>query len=225
MGGERRFRADRGDGGAARAHRSGKDRRADGTKPRCYRRCVCYRGRGTGLARCAQRRVCGYSLSAHGRVANFVARPRVTREHAAMRDSIYVNAPADCWSRSALDSRRGPVFRVAARHARRAGRARRHGRGLWRLRRLLHLVAISSRCGAHETAALDRIGARQSAARCPGARNGTCHGIRRPGSLPRCSPNGGCSIYPHRPETCRTYDCRVFTAAGMNAGRRKVRDQ
>jgi hypothetical protein len=30
--------------------------------------------------------------------------------------------------------------------------------------------------------------------------------------------NGGCSIYSHRPETCRTYDCRVFTAAGMKAG-------
>jgi hypothetical protein len=29
---------------------------------------------------------------------------------------------------------------------------------------------------------------------------------------------GGCSIYSHRPETCRTYDCRIFTAAGMNAG-------
>ncbi|HUQ11510.1 MAG TPA: YkgJ family cysteine cluster protein [Steroidobacteraceae bacterium] len=30
--------------------------------------------------------------------------------------------------------------------------------------------------------------------------------------------DGNCSIYQHRPETCRTYDCRVFTAAGMNAG-------
>jgi Fe-S-cluster containining protein len=29
---------------------------------------------------------------------------------------------------------------------------------------------------------------------------------------------GGCSIYSHRPDTCRTYDCRIFTAAGMNAG-------
>jgi hypothetical protein len=28
----------------------------------------------------------------------------------------------------------------------------------------------------------------------------------------------GCSIYPDRPETCRTYDCRVFAAAGMPAG-------
>ena len=29
---------------------------------------------------------------------------------------------------------------------------------------------------------------------------------------------GGCSIYPHRPDTCRSYDCRVFAAAGINAG-------
>jgi Fe-S-cluster containining protein len=36
----------------------------------------------------------------------------------------------------------------------------------------------------------------------------------------RCPMFGGagCSIYPHRPETCRTYDCRIFTAAGMEAG-------
>lgn len=25
-----------------------------------------------------------------------------------------------------------------------------------------------------------------------------------------------CSIYPHRPRTCRTYDCRVFPAAGID---------
>jgi Fe-S-cluster containining protein len=25
----------------------------------------------------------------------------------------------------------------------------------------------------------------------------------------------GCSIYEHRPRTCRTYDCRVFAAAGL----------
>jgi hypothetical protein len=24
-----------------------------------------------------------------------------------------------------------------------------------------------------------------------------------------------CSIYEHRPRTCRTYDCRVFAAAGV----------
>lgn len=29
---------------------------------------------------------------------------------------------------------------------------------------------------------------------------------------------GGCTIYSHRPDTCRTYDCRVFSAAGMDAG-------
>jgi hypothetical protein len=25
----------------------------------------------------------------------------------------------------------------------------------------------------------------------------------------------GCSIYEHRPLTCRTYDCRIFPAAGL----------
>ncbi|HET9864446.1 MAG TPA: YkgJ family cysteine cluster protein [Steroidobacteraceae bacterium] len=30
--------------------------------------------------------------------------------------------------------------------------------------------------------------------------------------------DGGCTIYPQRPDTCRTYDCRVFTAAGIDAG-------
>ena len=29
---------------------------------------------------------------------------------------------------------------------------------------------------------------------------------------------GNCSIYSHRPETCRTYDCRVFAAAGTTPG-------
>ena len=27
--------------------------------------------------------------------------------------------------------------------------------------------------------------------------------------------DAGCSIYEHRPRTCRTYDCRVFPAAGV----------
>jgi Fe-S-cluster containining protein len=31
-----------------------------------------------------------------------------------------------------------------------------------------------------------------------------------------------CSIYEHRPNTCRTYDCRVFAAAGLDAGADKV---
>jgi Fe-S-cluster containining protein len=69
----------------------------------------------------------------------------------------------------------------------------------------------------HETATIERIGAHRLRP-APGAGNdsllmgfdsqGHCHMFA----------NGGCSIYSHRPETCRTYDCRVFTAAGMNAG-------
>jgi len=34
--------------------------------------------------------------------------------------------------------------------------------------------------------------------------------------------DAGCSIYAHRPETCRTYDCRIFAAAGMQAGEGKT---
>jgi uncharacterized protein len=28
--------------------------------------------------------------------------------------------------------------------------------------------------------------------------------------------DGACSIYEHRPRTCRTYDCRVFAASGLD---------
>jgi hypothetical protein len=28
--------------------------------------------------------------------------------------------------------------------------------------------------------------------------------------------DGGCSIYEHRPRTCRTYDCRIFAAAAVD---------
>ena len=30
--------------------------------------------------------------------------------------------------------------------------------------------------------------------------------------------DGGCSIYDHRPRTCRTYDCRIFPATGIDPG-------
>ena len=33
----------------------------------------------------------------------------------------------------------------------------------------------------------------------------------------------GCSIYEHRPRTCRTYDCRVFPATGLEPDEGKER--
>lgn len=30
--------------------------------------------------------------------------------------------------------------------------------------------------------------------------------------------SGRCSIYAHRPQTCKDYDCRIFAAAGIEAG-------
>lgn len=35
----------------------------------------------------------------------------------------------------------------------------------------------------------------------------------------------GCSIYEHRPQTCRTYDCRVFEAAGITADQPLIRER
>jgi Fe-S-cluster containining protein len=70
---------------------------------------------------------------------------------------------------------------------------------------------------AHETKALEHIGA-DNLRPAPGATHGAqLMGFDEQGHC-NMFENGECSIYPHRPETCRTYDCRVFTAAGMNAG-------
>ena len=35
--------------------------------------------------------------------------------------------------------------------------------------------------------------------------------------------NNGCSIYAHRPQTCRNYDCRIFPATGLTLGEEKPR--
>lgn len=73
---------------------------------------------------------------------------------------------------------------------------------------------------AHETAALRHIPAEHltPAPDDPGTRH---MGFDSSGHCPMFAA-GGCSIYPHRPETCHTYDCRIFSAAGMNAGETRV---
>jgi hypothetical protein len=42
------------------------------------------------------------------------------------------------------------------------------------------------------------------------------------GRCPLLDEAGLCSIYDHRPLTCRTYDCRVFAAAGIDADREAI---
>ncbi len=37
------------------------------------------------------------------------------------------------------------------------------------------------------------------------------------GRCPMLAEDGICTIYDHRPRTCRVYDCRVFAAAGVDA--------
>ena len=70
---------------------------------------------------------------------------------------------------------------------------------------------------AHETAALARIGP-ENLRPVPGGTNGSMLMGFEPSGHCFMFVNGGCSIYQDRPETCRTYDCRVFAAAGMQAG-------
>ena len=68
-----------------------------------------------------------------------------------------------------------------------------------------------------ETAALNRI-PRQVLAPAPGQPKGhVLMGYDANGRCPMLA-NGKCSIYEHRPKTCRKYDCRIFTAAGILAG-------
>lgn len=45
-------------------------------------------------------------------------------------------------------------------------------------------------------------------------------GYDEKGQCPMLS-GGKCSIYDHRPYTCRTYDCRIFTAAGISLDNEK----
>jgi Fe-S-cluster containining protein len=37
--------------------------------------------------------------------------------------------------------------------------------------------------------------------------------------------DGACSIYEHRPRTCRTYDCRVFPATGVDADKPAIAER
>jgi len=68
-----------------------------------------------------------------------------------------------------------------------------------------------------ETEVLKRID-RALLVAAPGQSPGTMlMGYDKQGACPQLV-NRQCAIYDHRPETCRSYDCRVFTAAGLVAG-------
>lgn len=45
------------------------------------------------------------------------------------------------------------------------------------------------------------------------------------GRCPMLDTAGRCSIYDRRPRTCRTYDCRVFAAAGIDADRAEITER
>jgi Fe-S-cluster containining protein len=69
----------------------------------------------------------------------------------------------------------------------------------------------------HETRALAAIG-KENLEPAPGPGNpNLLMGYLPNGHCPMFG-NGGCTIYQDRPDTCRTYDCRVFSATAMKAG-------
>lgn len=72
-----------------------------------------------------------------------------------------------------------------------------------------------------ETAAMNRIGAENLEPGPPGNPAARLLGFRPNGHC-RMLVSRECSIYADRPETCRSYDCRVFAAAGMDAGEGKT---
>jgi Fe-S-cluster containining protein len=69
---------------------------------------------------------------------------------------------------------------------------------------------------AHETSVLARIGERHLEPE-PLPDGSRLMGFDAAGHC-RMFSGGRCAIYSDRPETCRTYDCRVYAAAGLSAG-------
>ncbi|MCB1000545.1 MAG: YkgJ family cysteine cluster protein [Ilumatobacteraceae bacterium] len=67
--------------------------------------------------------------------------------------------------------------------------------------------------GADETEALAHIPA-DLRTPAPGRPGDVVIGYDAEGRCPLLGENG-CTIYDHRPRTCRVYDCRVFEAAGI----------
>ena len=87
------------------------------------------------------------------------------------------------------------------------------GRAVRRVHRLLHLVAIRPHRARRDRHALPY----PAELRFPAPRLPHGHvllGYDKRGHCPMLVDNQ-CSIYAHRPRTCRTYDCRVFPAAGL----------
>ena len=101
------------------------------------------------------------------------------------------------------------------------------GRGRRALRRLLRVlrdVALRARRPGGD-ARRSRGSPGSSCSRRPDTRRGTL--LMGYDGTGRCPMLGGgrCSIYEDRPRTCRTYDCRVFAAAGIAADRDPITRQ
>ena len=74
--------------------------------------------------------------------------------------------------------------------------------------------------GPEETDTLARIPA-QLLVPAPGQPGHRVMGYDERGHCPMLV-DGACSIYAHRPKTCRAYDCRIYAAAGVETGKPEI---
>jgi len=96
-------------------------------------------------------------------------------------------------------------------------------------------VACGDCCACCSTSHFVHVGPEEGGARAalpsellfpaPGQPEGTALlGYDEHGCCPMLT-EGRCSVYEHRPLTCRIYDCRVFAAAGLDADRGAITAQ
>ena len=118
---------------------------------------------------------------------------------------------------------RRALRRLAAQPAGGAGRGGAGRRALRRLQRLLSHLALHPRAprGARGAGAIPRALLFPAPGLPPG---NLVMGYDETGCCPMlvCSR---CTIYEHRPTACRTYDCRIYAAAGVSADRADIAAQ
>ena len=101
------------------------------------------------------------------------------------------------------------LLRMDDRHATRDPGRTWSRRSVRRLHRLLHVVPVRPHRARRDRHALPHT-CGVAVPGAPAARRPRRSSATTSVGTARCSIDNRCSIYEHRPRTCRTYDCRVF---------------
>ena len=153
-----------------------------------------------------------------GRVSRPHRRARPTPTAGAGRD----REPLPPRDRGAAAAR--SVRRVAARHHRHARQGRPGRRAVRRLQRLLPHVPPDPPAAGGEARAQAAAQGVPLAPRAACRRATCCSGFTENGACPVLI-DGRCTIYEDRPLVCRTYDCRMYAATGVEPDRADIAAQ